>query len=185
MRKLIYHVGTTLDNFICQEDGSIGGFLAEGDHIADYLDSLKHYDTVLMGKSTYEFGYGYGLKPGLAPYPTMKNYVFSKSLRIDFPIDEQLTIVRSDAVSFVRDLKNKDGGHIYLCGGGIFASTLLDSNLIDSLIIKLNPVLLGKGIRLFERSSRKADLSLIDTKIYKSGVVLLTYSIKGATEQAS
>jgi len=55
MRKLIYHVGTTLDNFICQEDGSIGGFLAEGDHIADYLDSLKHYDTVLMGKSTYEF----------------------------------------------------------------------------------------------------------------------------------
>jgi len=72
-----------------------------------------------------------------------------------------------------------------LCGGGIFASTLLDSNLIDSLIIKLNPVLLGKGIRLFERSSRKADLSLIDTKIYKSGVVLLTYSIKGATEQAS
>jgi len=185
MRKLIYHVSTTLDNFICQEDGSIGGFLAEGDHIPDYLDSLKNYDTVLMGRSTYEFGYGYGLKPGIAPYPTMKNYVFSKSLRFDFPIDERLTIVRNDAVPFVRDLKNTEGGHIYLCGGGIFASTLLDNNLIDLLIIKLNPVLLGKGIRLFERSNRKADLSLIDTKIYQSGVVLLTYSIKGATEQAS
>jgi dihydrofolate reductase len=183
MRKLIYHVSTTLDNFICQEDGSIGGFLAEGDHIPDYLDSLKNYDTVLMGKSTYEFGYGYGLKPGMAPYPTMKNYVFSKSLQIDSPIDERLTVVRNDAVSFIRNLKNAEGGPIYLCGGGIFASTLLDNNLIDSLIIKLNPVLLGKGIRLFERSNREADLTLMDTKIYKSGVVLLTYSIKGATEQ--
>ena len=181
MRKLIYHVGTTLDNFICQEDGSIGGFLAEGDHIPDYIDSLKNYDTVLMGKSTYEFGYGYGLKPGMAPYPTMKNYVFSKSLQIDTPIHERLTIVRSDADSFIRNLKNGDGGPIYLCGGGIFASALLDNNLIDSLIIKLNPVLLGKGIRLFERSSRQADLSLVATKVYKSGVVLLTYSIKRAT----
>ena len=61
MKKLIYHVGTTLDNFICQEDGSIVGFLADGDHIPDYLESLKNYDTVLMGKSTYEFGYGFGL----------------------------------------------------------------------------------------------------------------------------
>ena len=185
MRKLIYHVSTTLDNFICQEDGSIGGFLTEGDHIPDYLDSLKNYDTVLMGRSTYEFGYGYGLKSGVAPYPTMKNYVFSKSLRVDGPIDERLTIVRSDAVSFIRNLKNSDGGRIYLCGGGIFASTLLDNNLIDLLIIKLNPVILGKGIRLFERSNRKADLSLIDTKIYQSGVVLLTYSINGVSEPSN
>lgn len=177
MRKLIYHVGTTLDNFICNEDGSIGGFLPEGDHIPDYLESLKNYDAVLMGKSTYEFGYGFGLKPGMAPYPTMKNYVFSQSIQIDSPIDERLTVVRSDAVTFVRDLKNTEGGSIYLCGGGIFASTLLDNNLIDSLIIKLNPVLLGSGVRLFERSTQQVELSLTDTKIYNSGVVLLTYSI--------
>jgi dihydrofolate reductase len=183
MRKLIYHVSTTLDNFICQQDGSIGGFLAEGDHIPDYLDSLKNYDTVLMGRSTYEFGYGYGLRPGMAPYPTMKNYVFSRSIQIDAPLDERLTVVRDDAVSFVTNLKTEEGGPVYLCGGGIFASSLLDNDLIDSLIIKLNPVLLGKGIRLFERSNRKADLSLIDTKVYKSGVVLLTYSLNGVTKQ--
>ena len=177
MRKLIYHVSTTLDNFICQEDGSIGGFLAEGDHIPDYLESLKNYDTVLMGKSTYEFGYGFGLKPGMAPYPAMKNFVFSKSIKIDAPIDDRLTIVRADSVSFIKDLKNTEGKPIYLCGGGIFASSLLDNGLIDSLIIKLNPVLLGRGIRLFERSSRQVDLTLTDTKVYTSGVVLLTYLI--------
>jgi len=178
MRKIIYHVGTTLDNFICGEDRSIGGFLADGDHIPDYLESLKNYDTVLMGKSTYEFGYGYGLKPGIAPYPAMKNYVFSRTIEIDTPIDDRLTIVRGDSISFIKDLKNTEGKPIYLCGGGIFASSLLDNGLIDSLIIKLNPVLLGRGIRLFERSSRQVDLTLTDTKVYNSGVVLLTYAIK-------
>ncbi|HMG90274.1 MAG TPA: dihydrofolate reductase family protein [Chryseolinea sp.] len=179
MRKLIYHVGTTLDNFICQEDRSIAGFFADGDHIPDYLDSLKNYDTVLMGKATYEFGYGFGLKPGMAPYANMKNFVFSQSIKIDGPLDDRLTIVRDDSVSFIKDLKNKEGTPIYLCGGGIFASSLLDNNLIDALIIKLNPVLLGRGIRLFERSSRSVELTLTDTKIYNSGVVLLTYVIKG------
>lgn len=180
MRKLIYHVGTTLDNFICQEDRSIGGFLGEGDHIPDYLESLKNYDAVLMGKSTYEFGYGYGLKPGMAPYPAMQNYVFSQSIKIDAAIDDRVTIVRGDSVSFIKDLKNTEGKPIYLCGGGIFASALLDHGLIDSLIIKLNPVLLGRGIRLFERSRRQVDLTLTDTKVYNSGVVLLTYLIKRA-----
>ena len=175
-------MGTTLDNFICQEDRSIAGFLADGDHIPDYLESLKNYDTVLMGKATYEFGYGFGLKPGMAPYPNMKNYVFSKSITIDDPLDDQLTIVRDDSVSFINHLKNTKGTPIYLCGGGIFASSLLDNNLIDVLIVKLNPVLLGRGIRLFERSSRPVDLSLTDTKVYNSGVVLLTYHITGATD---
>jgi dihydrofolate reductase len=113
----------------------------------------------------------------MAPYPTMKNYVFSKSIQIDGPIDERLTVVRTDAVPFIRGLKQVEGKPIYLCGGGIFASSLLDNNLIDMLIIKLNPVLLGKGIRLFERSTRQVGLTLTDTKLYNSGVVLLTYSI--------
>jgi dihydrofolate reductase len=179
MRKLIYHVGTTLDNFICQEDRSISGFLEEGDHIPDYLESLKTYDTVLMGKATYEFGYGFGLKPGMAPYPNMKNFVFSQSITIDGPLDDRLTIVRNDSVSFIKDLKNAKGSPIYLCGGGIFASSLLNNNLIDVLIVKLNPVLLGRGIRMFEQSSRQVELSLTNSKIYKSGVVQLTYLIRG------
>ena len=182
MRKLIYHVGTTLDNFICQEDRSIGGFLTDGDHIPEYLDSLKNYDTVLMGKATYEFGYGFGLKPGSAPYPNMKNYVFSKSIKMDGPIDDRLIIVRDDSVKFIKHLKGTEGTAIYLCGGGIFASTLLDNNLIDTLIIKLNPVLLGKGVRLFEKSTRPVDLKLRETKTYGSGVVLLTYDINSEKE---
>ncbi|HRF97471.1 MAG TPA: hypothetical protein PLZ51_19825, partial [Aggregatilineales bacterium] len=62
-RKLVYYVATTVDHYIAHEDGSVGGFLTEGQHIPDYFASLRDYDTVIMGKNTYESGYAYGVKP--------------------------------------------------------------------------------------------------------------------------
>jgi dihydrofolate reductase len=55
-RKLVYYVATTIDRFIAREDGTADGFVMDGPRIADYLNSLRDYDTVLMGKKTYEAG---------------------------------------------------------------------------------------------------------------------------------
>ncbi len=98
MRKIVYHVGMTLDNYIAHEDGSIGGFsnFAEGEHVTEYLESLKAYDTVLMGRATYEFGYQYGLKPGQPAYPHMQHYIFSKTLRFDATPGARVKIVAKD-----------------------------------------------------------------------------------------
>jgi dihydrofolate reductase len=61
-RKLKYHVACTVDGFIAHDDHTIEGFVAEGEHVADYLASLKSdYDIVLMGRSTYEFGFQFGV----------------------------------------------------------------------------------------------------------------------------
>ena len=111
MRKLVYHVATTLDNYISHEDGSVDGFVPEGDHVTEYLESLKNYDTVIMGRKTYEFGYNYGLKPGQPPYPHMKHYIFSKTLHFENP-DERVQIVDSDEVAFVKQLKETEGTDI-------------------------------------------------------------------------
>jgi len=56
MRKIIYHIAITLDGFIAHDDGSFDGFLPEGEHVADFLDSIKNYGAILMGKNTYEVG---------------------------------------------------------------------------------------------------------------------------------
>lgn len=178
MRKIIYHVATTLDNYIAREDGSIGGFLEEGDHIPDYMAHLQRYDTVIMGRNTYEFGYQYGLKPGQPAYPHMQHYIFSKTLQFDAEPDEKVKIIHKDEIPFIRELKQTDGTDIYLCGGGVFAAYLFENGLIDEVIVKLNPVVFGSGIKLFGGSTKSANLRLIDTKVYNSGVVLLTYKIK-------
>lgn len=179
MRKIIYHVATTLDGFIAREDGSFDGFVSEGEHVADFLDSIKNYGAILMGKNTYEVGYKYGMKPGDPAYadfnPDMKNYVFSRSA--NFESNARVQLVRQDEIEFIKNLKMEAGKDIWLCGGGALAGTLLEHELIDELLIKLNPVVFGSGIPLFGESKKGLNLSLLSSKIYESGVILLRHEI--------
>ena len=78
-------------------------------------------------------------------------------------------------LSQVTTLKEQDGSDIYLCGGGEFAGWLLDQRQIDVLKIKLNPVILGEGIRLFGPSSEKYQLTLIEQETFDKGPQILTY----------
>jgi len=174
MRKIVYDFAMTLDGFICREDGSYDGFVAKGDHAAEYLERLQKYDAVLMGRNTYEFGYQFGLKPGERAYPHMEHYIFSRTLQFD---SEQLNVVPPDRIDMVRALKNSDGGVIYVCGGGQLAGALLDRGLIDQLTIKLNPVVFGAGVNAFGTSSAGFDATLIDSKQYDNGVMLLQYDV--------
>jgi dihydrofolate reductase len=174
MRNVVYDVAVSVDNFISGEDGDVTAFRMEGDHVTDYQQRLKGYDTVLMGRATYEWGYQYGLTPGALAYPHMRHYVFSRTLRFD---DSPVVVVDHDEVSVVRRLKEEDGSDIYLCGGGAFAGFLLDRGLVDQLVIKLNPIVLGHGVRLFGASTRAVTTELVDTRTYDNGVVLLRYDI--------
>ncbi len=177
MRKIVYHVATTLDHYIAHEDGTIDGFPAEGTHVEDYLTSLQEYDTVIMGRRTYEFGYAYGLQKGQPAYPHMQHYIFSRSLTFDQP-SEKVRIINQDEIAFINQLKQGEGTPIYLCGGGNFAGFLLEHQLIDELKIKLSPVLFGSGIPLFGDTKKAANLILLDTKTYDTGVLLLTYQLR-------
>ena len=179
MRKIIYHVATSLDNFICHPDGSIDGFVAEGDHVADYQAHLQQYDTVIMGRSTYTFGYRFGLPPGARAYPHMRHLIFSQSLTLP---GSEVEVVATDPLPVVERLKAGDGTPIYLCGGGTFAGYLLQHQLIDELVVKLNPFLMGKGVRLFETQPRPLKLAMVDSKTYHSGVMLLHYRVQYEAE---
>lgn len=177
-RKLVYYVAVSVDHYIAHEDETVDGFSMEGQHVVDYLNSLRDYDTVLMGRKTYEWGYQYGVQPG-EPSPTyahMMQYVFSQSME---PYNHaQLRVIRDDPGDFVRELKAQAGGAIYVCGGGKLAGYLMEQGLVDELILKVNPVVFGRGIPVFGDLDRMLDLSLVNTKIYNNGVLFMHYAIK-------
>ena len=190
MKDLIYYVASTLDGFIAHEDGSHEGFLwdeayavaiseafpetipahcREGEHLA--ADN-KWFDTVLMGRKTYEVGLSLGVTN---PYPTLKQYVLSRTMT-ESP-DEAVTLVSEEPADFVRDLKQGDGKAIWLCGGGALAGSLLNAGLIDKLIVKMNPVFFGGGIPMFAGEVKRADLELTEQRRFDNGVVLLHYRL--------
>jgi len=174
MRKLKYHVASTLDGFIAHQDHTIDGFIGEGEHVTDYLQSLKNdYGVVLMGRRTYEFGLQFGVTN---PYPWMKQYVISRTMK-GIP-DPNVELIAGDVVDFVKELKAETGKSIYLCGGASLAAALFVADLVDEIILKLNPVLFGSGIPLFSGTIKQTEMELTDSKIYGSGVVLLQYRVK-------
>ncbi|MEV8375424.1 dihydrofolate reductase family protein [Kribbella sp. NPDC056861] len=194
MRELTYFTAVTLDGFVAGPSGgdptdvSPGGFfLSQGDHskplLTAYPETLpgsvrellgldaenKVFDTVLMGRKTWEVGLSHGTPN---PYPRLRSYVFSRS-RSAGP-DPSVEFVATDPLEKVRKLKQADGLGIWLCGGGHLAQTLWPE--IDRLVVKVNPVVIGAGVRLLDGGGFEArKLELIDHQVYRSGVAVLTY----------
>jgi dihydrofolate reductase len=123
-----------------------------------------------MGRATYEVGLLRGITD---PYPSLRSYIFSHTMK-ESP-NPRVELVSGNPAEFVTNLKEQPGRDIYLCGGGKLASALLEADLIDEIIVKLNPLLIGSGIPMFAHVPKPIQLQLIDCKAYSSGVVLLTY----------
>lgn len=175
MRTIHYDVATSLNGYIAGPNEDISGFPAKGDHVDAYFARLAGYDTVLMGRSTYEFGFRFGLQPGQRAYSHMHHYVFSRTL--DLPADSVVEIVRDDWINRVRKLKSADGGDIYLCGGGQFAGLLMSNGLVDRLHLKVAPILLPGGVSLFEKLDRQIDLHPVSIVRHASDVVTMEYAL--------
>ena len=189
MRKLTYYVACTIDRYIARRNGSFDFFLPEGEHLADLIasfpetipahlrdvlgvrDENKVFDTVLMGRRTYEVGIPLGVTN---PYPQMTQYVFSRSLAA--PPDPAIRLVSGDPVACVRGLKEEAGKGIWLCGGGDLAATIYPE--IDELILKVNPVVLGSGIPLFAGEVATASAVLASCRIYENGFMMQRYRLR-------
>jgi dihydrofolate reductase len=175
MRKIVYYVAASIDGFICGPAGDISGFVAGGDGVDRYVADLADFDTVIMGRNTYEFGYRFGLKPGQPAYAHMEHYIFSNHLEL--PEAHAHVHVKPLLVDEVLKIRQKTGSDIYLCGGGQFAGWLLDNGMVDILKIKLNPFVQGQGVRIFGDSKRTVQTALIDSAKYGNGLQIMTYSV--------
>lgn len=175
MRKIVYYVATSIDGFISALDEDVSGFVGRGNGVDRYLSDLSRYDTVIMGRKTYEFGYKFGVKPGQAPYPNMTNYVFSNTL--EFEDQDPNLHVKAVDLNEIQVIKEQAGSDIYLCGGGTFAGWLIDHHQIDVLRIKLNPLLLGQGVRMFGDSRKSFRTELVDHDSYEHGLQIITYDV--------
>jgi dihydrofolate reductase len=175
MRKITFGGANSLDNFIARPDHAVDWILWSDEAHAVMADYWKTIDTILMGRKTYEVAMRRAGKKG-GSSPGMTTYVFSRMLKAGSA--KGATIVSTDAVEFVRELKQQDGKDICLMGGGELAKPMFEAGLIDEIGFNIHPVLLGSGIPLFHPMSRQIDLELLECKPFKNGCVLVTYRVK-------
>lgn len=175
MRNIVYYVATSLDGFISGPDGDISGFVAAGNGVDQYLSDLQAYDTVIMGRNTYEFGYNFGMKPGDLAYPHMEHYVYSNSLNFDKKSDK--LHLRKLEIDSILHLRKQSGSDIYLCGGGQFAGWLLKHEQITHIKIKLNPFIAGSGVSLFGSSKFFCRLELLEHQSFDDGLQIISYKL--------
>jgi dihydrofolate reductase len=173
MRRITFGVANSLDNFIARTDGAVDWLYWSDDVSAIMTDFWKMIDTVIIGRKSFEAALKMG---GGGSYPGVKTYVFSRTLKKDALQDVE--VVLEDAVGFVRKLKGQQGKDICCMGGGAFANSLFEADLIDEIGFNIHPVLLGSGIPLYLEMKRQINLELLECRSLKGGCVLVRYRVK-------
>ena len=175
MQKIVYYIASSIDGFISGPNDDVSKFIYQGKGVEKYQEDLKSFETVIMGRSTYEFGYKFGATPGhpSPAYPHMKHYIFSNNLIFEYK-SEQVEVKKVRIEEIIK-IKKESTTDIYLCGGGQFAGWLLDNGLIDQLKLKLNPIILGDGVPLFGNSKTSLVVNLLEKESFDNGLQILTY----------
>jgi dihydrofolate reductase len=138
-------------------------------------------DAVLMGRRTYEgFAPVWSTRSG-DPYSdrinSMAKYVVSSTLtELAW---SNTTVIGGDPVAEIKRLKAEPGLNIVQYGFGQLSYTLLEHGLLDELRLWVHPFFIGSGgpEDLLYRDGPLTNLTLVDTRVLKSGVVILTYEL--------
>jgi dihydrofolate reductase len=191
MRKLMVAEGISLDGVMQgpggpDEDRS-GGF-EHGGWEMPYFDevaasevgkSMNETGAFLFGRKTYQIMAAYWPN---APEDNMFTNILNRSPKFvaSTTLVEPLewagsTVLKGDVAGAVAALKEEEGGDIVVLGSGQLARYLLENDLVDEWSLRINPLLLGRGKRLFAETGRLTRLELIEAIPTSTGVIMATY----------
>lgn len=161
-----------------------GGWVAPyGDEVYDKVvqEELKPAD-YLLGRKTFEIWAGYWPEHGEF-WPGLNEgtkYVFSKKMKKTDPLVtgwKNSVLIKS--VADIKKLKNSNGADIQVWGSSELIQLLLKNDLVDELRLKIHPLTLGKGKKLFGDGTIPAAFTLTESIVTPGGVIMASYKRAG------
>lgn len=175
-------MAASLDGFIARQDGSVdwletsdtfeGGTRMDPGFVAAFLETIDCY---VMGSRTYEtalnfeskgFGWSYGTKP---------TFVLTHR---DLPrTRDTVELYSGDLAQLVTRLRSTFRS-IWIVGGGAVCGECLRLGLADEVRYSILPIVIGDGVRFFEKLDRDVALHLAEVNPYVNGMVELRYEVR-------
>ena len=152
-------------------------------------EQIKPPFDLLLGRKTYDIFAAYWPKqdaanPVTEPFNAAKKYVVSHNPDLKMNWDESI-LITGDAAAEIGKLKQGSGPMLQVHGSGNLIQTLLKHDLVDELWLKIFPVTLGPGKRLFADGTIPAGFSLLESKTSPSGVIFANYKRSGDVKTGS
>ncbi len=200
MRKIIVLEFLTLDGVMQapgdpKEDTSggfkFGGWTAPYFHADDVLgkvmaEQMSRPFSLLLGKTTYDIFAGYWPQheDGWPGVNAATKYVasYDASTKLEWNNSVLLT---GDVAEKVKQLKTQDGPELQVYGSGNLIQTLMKDDLVDEFWLKIFPITLGSGKRLFAEGTMPAAFKLTEHKVSPRGVIIANYERAGAVQTGS
>lgn len=194
MRKIIVISMISLDGVLQApggpEEDTAGGFkyggwtAAYGDEVfSKALEKEMKPADLLLGRKTFEIWENFWPKHADA-WPGINDatkYVVSTKLKKS---DWRNSVFLKN-IDDIKKLKNSDGSDIHVWGSGKLIQSLFENDLVDELWLKIYPLTLGKGKKLFAEGTVPAAFKLLEGTITPSGVILANYKKSGKIKAGS
>jgi dihydrofolate reductase len=161
-----------------------GGWTASyGDEVfGKVLEKQMQPADLLLGRKTFEIFASYWPEhengwPGINE---VTKYFMSRTMKKSDPkAIGWKNSVFLNSLADIEKLKNSDGSDIHVWGSGNLIQTLLENDLVDELWLKIFPLTLGKGKKLFDNGSIPAAFTLTESTVTPSGVIIANYKRAG------
>ncbi len=183
MRKLSVFNFITINGYYKGLNDDISWHRHGSEESAFAAEGAGSGSTLVFGRVTYEMMAAYWPTPmALDDNPDVakgmnesEKVVFSTTLKK--ASWDNTRIVSSNIIHQMRQLKKQPGPDLTILGSGSIVSQFAEHSLIDEFQFMIDPVALGDGTSTLKGLTRKLDLKLKETRSFKSGVVLLWYTV--------
>jgi dihydrofolate reductase len=182
MRKLKLQVQISVDGYIAGPSGEMDWMEWNwDDELKQYVKELTEpVDCIVLGRKLAEGFIPYWAsnaeQEGADKINSTKKVVFTKTL--DKSIWDNTVLAKGDLSDEIIKLKKQAGKDIIAYGGATFVSSLIKQGLIDEYHLLINPTAIGNGMAIFRGLDSKENLTLVKSKSFPCGIVVLNYKRK-------